>query len=277
MKLSFVITNYKTPELLKLCLKSIKENVGLDYSIVVADGETEGEYAADLKGIMPGLRYLPFRKNVGFPVLANAGIERLKKENSLGDFVLTMNSDMIIPKGEVEKMVAYLEQNERIGALGPQLLYFSKKPQNSCFRFYRPSTIVYRRTFFGRTPWGKKELNRFLMNDCDKEKPQPVDWVMGSAIFIRKEVLEREGLMDEKRFFMYFEDVDWCRRFWEAGYQVVFYPLSNLYHYHGSQSKKKGLIDIFFNKYTWIHIKSAFRYFRKWGLKNPKFKNQNLK
>jgi N-acetylglucosaminyl-diphospho-decaprenol L-rhamnosyltransferase len=72
------------------------------------------------------------------------------------------------------------------------------------------------------------------------------------------------GPMDE-RFFMYFEDVDWCRRFWQAGYRIVYLPQAKIYHYHLRVSKKTGgLADLFINKYTWIHIVSAIKYFLKY-------------
>lgn len=267
MKISFVVTNYKTPELLKLCLKSIKDNIGnFDYTVAVADGEVEENYASELKEIIPDLIYLKTETNVGYPALVNLGLKNI----AWGDYVVVMNSDIIVPGGQIAKTIEYLEANKKIGVLGPQLLYFSKKAQASCFRFYKPLTILYRRTFLGKTPWGKKDLRRFLMADYNRQEPRPVDWVMGSTLFIRKEALEKVGLMDE-RFFMYFEDVDWCRRFWEEGFSVVFYPQAHLYHYHGKLSKKKGLLDVFWNKYTWIHIKSALSYFSKWGWKTPSY------
>lgn len=265
MKLNFIITNYKTPELLKLCLKSLRDNVAnFDYTAIVVDCETDGRWEEEFKKIIPDLIYLKTEKNVGYPALVNLGLEAQEK----GDFVVVLNGDMVIPEGQIERIIEYLRVNKSIGVLGPQLLYFSKKPQDSCFRFYRPLTILFRRSFLGKTKWGKKDLDRFSMKDYDKKEPRKVDWLMGSALFIRREALRQVGLMD-CRFFMYFEDVDWCRRFWEAGFDVVFYPKANLYHYHGKVSQKKGFIDIFVNKYTWIHIKSAVSYFLKWGLREP--------
>ena len=76
--------------------------------------------------------------------------------------------------------------------------------------------------------------------------------------------LEKVGMMDE-RFFMYFEDVDWARRFWHNGYKVVYYPNSIVYHYHGRGSKSRlGLLDAIFNRKTRWHIASAFKFFLKY-------------
>jgi hypothetical protein len=64
---------------------------------------------------------------------------------------------------------------------------------------------------------------------------------------------------------MYFEDVDWCRRFWQAGFKIVYLPQAKIYHYHLRVSKKTGgILDLFVNKYTWIHIVSAIKYFLKY-------------
>jgi len=83
-------------------------------------------------------------------------------------------------------------------------------------------------------------------------------------MMVRREAFEKVGFMDE-RYFMYLEDADWCRRFWENGYQVVFLPEAKMFHYYYRVSKKKGgFLDIFLSKYTRIHLISALKYFWKW-------------
>jgi len=148
--------------------------------------------------------------------------------------------------------------------LGPQLLNFNGTIQESCFRFHKPLTIVCRRTLLGRTSWGKKELARFAMEDFDRQSDKEVDWLLGAALMLRRQALNDVGPMDE-RFFLYFEDTDWCRRFWDKGWGVVYWPSAKMHHYHGRSSKRtSGVADLFFNKYTWIHISSAIKYFWKW-------------
>ena len=85
---------------------------------------------------------------------------------------------------------------------------------------------------------------------------------MGSALLLRRDNLEKIGPMDD-RYFMYFEDVDWCRRFIDAGYEVVYFPKSALFHYHGKQSATRHFWDALFNRMTLIHIQSAVQYFMK--------------
>ena len=101
-------------------------------------------------------------------------------------------------------------------------------------------------------------------------EPLEVDWLMGSAMMVRKGDLDKVGGFDE-RYFMYFEDVDWARRFWENGLKVVYYPKVTMYHHHFQSSKKKSILSSAFNKYARIHVQSALKYFKKFGLKKVKY------
>lgn len=262
MKLSIIITNYKTPGLLKLCIESLKKSLSNgDYEIIVVDGESEEETQEMILDFLPQVKFIPFSKNIGFPRLVNAGLKKIDPNNK---YVLILNADIINNDNAVQKMITYMEENPDIGILGPKLLSFNNDIQFSCFRFYTPWSIVCRRTALGKTKWGEKVLKDFLMKEWDRKTVKDVDWVQGSAMMIKREALDKVGLMDE-RFFMYFEDVDWCRRFWENGYRVTFYPEAAMYHYHGQASApKKGILTTVYNKYIWVHIISALRYFIKY-------------
>ncbi len=260
MQLSVIITNYKTPELLKLCLKSIKETLkDIEYEVLVMDAKTDEDTEYVVNGLFPEFQLFPYAKNVGFRALVNEG---LKKAN--GKHVLILNSDIILTDGAVRNLIDYLEQNKDVGIVGPQLLNLDDSIQDSCLRFFGPMTVLARRTFFGKTALGKNLIARFLMKDFDHSQIKEVDWMLGSSLLVKKEAIEKVGLMDN-RFFMYFEDVDWCRRFHLAGYKIVYLPQAQMYHYHLRVSKKTGGIwDLFVNKYTWIHIISAVKYYWKY-------------
>jgi len=227
------------------------------------DSETEEETEAMIKDKFPEVVFLPFRKNTGYAKIVNVGLSK-----SQGDFLLVLNADIIVANDSLTKMIKFLEANPKIGVLGPQLLNFNGSIQESCFCFHRPLTIFYRRTFLGKTPWGKRELDRFSMKDFDRRQTKEVDWILGAAMMIRRQALLEVGQMDE-RFFLYFEDTDWCRRFRKNSWQVVYYPEAKMHHYHGRASKKtSALADIFINKYLWIHLASAMKYFWKWRSDN---------
>lgn len=266
MNLSIIITSYKNPELLKLCIDSIRKNFqNSDFEIIVTDSATEEGTEIMMREDYPAIKLFAFKDNVGFQALLEKGIRE-----SQGDYLLLINGDIIATEGSIVKLFDYIKSNPEVGMVGPKLLNFNETLQYSCFRFYKPMTIIYRRTFLGRFGFAKKHLDWFLMRDYGHKEAQEVDWLMGSALMVSREAVEKVGLMDP-RFFMYMEDVDWCRRFWENGYKVIYYPDSEMYHYHGKGSAKGGFLrSLFSNKLTWIHILSAVKYFKKYyGKPNP--------
>lgn len=264
MNLSIIINHYKTPDILKLCLKYLFKNLPkeLETEIFLTDGEADPKNKEIIKKY-PKIKYIPFEKNVGFSKLVNEALKQVK-----GDFIFIINADIIIhKKNSLTEMIKYLKENPEAGLAGPKLFNIDGSFQQSCFKYYTPLTIPCRRTFLKKTPLCKKTLNKFLMKKINlkqREKPLEVDWLMGSALLTKKEALKKVGFFDD-RFFMYFEDVDWCKRFWQNGYKVIWLPGSLMYHYHFRASKGKSLIKTIFNKYTRIHILSALRYFKKHG------------
>lgn len=261
-ELTIAINGYRNPELLRLCLESISRHMsgsGIGYEVLVADSATEEDTEMLMREDFPAVRFFPFRENVGFKTMVNKSLEEAH-----GKYVFLINSDIILTEDTVPKMLEYLKAHPEIGMLSPKQMNFNGTLQPSCFRFYRPTTIAYRRTWLGRLPFARRHLDRFIMADYDKQEPRSVDWVMGSAMFVSREAVEKVGRMDS-RFFMYMEDVDWCRRFWENGYKVVYFPQAPVYHYHGKGSAKGGFLgSLLFNRLTWYHIESAIRYFWKY-------------
>ncbi len=258
--LSIIITHHHTPVLLKLCLKSIKENIGqLKHEIIIVDNQAKSTNQDLIKEKFPLVRFISFSKNVGYAKIVNRGIE-----SSQGEYLLILNADIIILKESINRLLEFIKSHPQVGIVGPQLLTFSNFIQSSCFRFPNIGAILARRTFLGKLNWGKKKINQFLIKEEDFSSIKAVDWVQGSAMMVRKEAVEKVGLMDE-RFFMYLEDADWCRRFQQNGYQVFYLPLAQMSHYYYRASKKwGGFLDILLNKYTRLHLISATKYFWKW-------------
>ncbi len=262
--LSIIIVNYKQPELLRLCLKTLRNTLSKDFSheIIVMDSASSVETRNVAVEEFSGIRYIPFKENVGYTHMVNEGLQA-----ALGETFFIMNSDILPLAGSIEEMYRFLTENPKVGLIGPQLLNFDGSPQQSCFRYYTPLTIVYRRTPLGWLPFGKKALDRFYMKDKDLSKPCPAEWLSGSALMGTIIAANKVGPMDPK-LFLYMSDVDWPRRFWENGYQVLFYPSSRMYHYHHRHSRSwLGMLDALFNPQTHQHLRDAFRYFRKYGFK----------
>lgn len=257
MKLSILITNHETPELLALCLKSIKNTLkNIDYEIIVLDSESN-EKTKEI--LWFEIKLISFKKNLGYSKIVNTGLKQAK-----GEYVLILNADIVVLDNAISELLKFIQENPEIGILAPQLLDFTGNIQISCFSKPTMSAILARRTPFKKTKQGRLALNKFLINDWDRKSTKSVDWVQGSAMMIRKETVDKIGLLDE-RFFMYFEDADWCKRFWEVGYKVVYYPKAQMAHYYHRSSKKWGsILDIVLNRYTRTHILSAIKYFLKY-------------
>ena len=267
-ELSIIITAYKKAELLELCINSIKKNIGneIEYEIIVADSETEESTADLMRDRFPKIIFLDNKENKGFGKLVNQGIEKAR-----GEYLFIINHDIIIKGVAIQKLLAFIKDNKSVGLVSPRLINFDGRTQISAFKFYSWRTIIYRRTFIGKFSFAKKYLDKFLLKEeTSNENIIDVDWVMGSAMMISKKAVDVVGGID-KHFFMYFEDVDWCRRFWENNYRVVYNPTVTVAHYHGKASGNKGAVQaVLLNKYTRIHIMSAIVYFWKYRWKkNP--------
>lgn len=272
-EISILITSYKNPALLKLCINSIKKNINekVSYEIVVADSDTQEETYDLMREHFSGVIFLPNKKNVGFGKLVNPMIKVAK-----GRFLFILNADIIIKDNAINSLIEFLKKNKDVGIVAPKLINFDGSVQQSCFGFYSPLTVLYRRTFLGKFSFAKKHLERFLFTEEQRSsKLIEADWVMGSAMMTSAEAVDKVGLFDDKKFFLYFEDVDWCWRFWKMGYKVVYIPWIKVFHYHGKASESKNVIkSLFFNKYARMHISSGIKFFLKhfWE-RNPHVKN----
>lgn len=257
--LSIIIVNYNQKNLLRQCLRNIDEaHIGIEYEIIIVDNnstDSSREYLTSL--VNNKLLIINNTKNIGYAGANNQGIKLAK-----GEYIATLNPDVIVLRESIEKLFKFLENNPDVAIAGPQLLNPDKSIQYSCCRFPKVYTPAIRRTFLGKLPLFKKERDRYLMLDFDHKKTKQVDWLIGAALMMRKSALDKIGLLDE-RFFLYFEDVDLARRIQKAGYTVMYYPKSKMYHFHQRLSDVQSGASLF-SKITWIHIMSALKYFIKW-------------
>jgi len=213
---------------------------------------------------LPNLLTIQAENNGGFAVGNNLGIRQ-----SNGKYVLILNPDVAIVAGGLEKMVDFMNQHEKIGMVGPKLINPDGSIQESCRRFPSWPVPFFRRTILGRLPQGRRMLDYYLMEDWDHGSNRPVDWLFGACLLVRRVALEKVGLFDE-RFFMYFEDLDLCRRFWEDNFQVYYFSDVEMVHYHQKLSAEKSGVLGVFSKAGRIHIFSGLKYFAKYfGAKLP--------
>ncbi len=258
MDVSIIIVNYKSKEKTLACLKSIAEADmdGLLSEIIVVDNNSEDDSAEVIKKIYPKVKIIKSEKNLGMGGGNNLGIKAAQAE-----FILILNPDTIIKKDAIKILHNFIKSDEQIGIAGPKLLNPDNTLQYSCRRFPKFYTPILRRTFLGK--FAKNHLDNFLMKDYSHKEIKKVDWMLGSCLMVRKNILNKINNGFDERFFMYFEDTDLCKRVWQAGFKVVYNPQAIVIHNHARASAESPWYLFFLNKLSRAHIMSWIKYFYK--------------
>lgn len=253
-KISFIIVHYRTPDLLRACLASIASSAAsLPHEVLVIDNAPLDEEAQRISSEHPRAIYRRNEQNLGFGRAVNQGLAAGR-----GDCFLVLNPDVEVRPGSVEALLDRMGRDPTIGIAAPKLLNPDGSLQHSCRTFYTLPVFLLRRTFLGRLWPNHRILREHLMLDYDHEETREVDWCLGASLLVRRRAVEDVGPMDE-RFFLYFEDVDWCYRMRARGWKTVYHPASIMVHRYGRESARrpgKGLL---------IHLASTFRYYEKWS------------
>lgn len=260
MELSIVIVNYKSKGLTLNCLKAIDEADfnGLEHEVIVVDNNSGDQLGEIITWQYPRVTFIQSNVNRGMGAGNNIGIKQAR-----GRYVVIMNPDTLPFADTFLKLYLFMEQHRRVGIVGPQQFNPDQTIQVSRYRFPTVLALLSRRTFLGRLKIGKKAANRFLMQDSDFSATQSVDWLLGSCLCIRAQALKEVGLFDEQ-FFLYFEDTDLCRRFWQKNWQVVYYPEARIIHNHNRASANYPWYTFFLNRASRYHLVSWLRYVWKW-------------
>jgi GT2 family glycosyltransferase len=263
---SFITVNYKTPHLYRHLLKGLAEaRPAFPYELFFVDNDSRDGSPDMVREKYPWAKVLASERNRGLGGGLNMALGQAQ-----GKYVCYLNPDLTIFSGELDRWVEWMEQHPEVGVSGPRIVSPDNTDQDSCYRFPGLLTPLLRRTVLGKLSVAKPHLEKYLMKGLNREVEQEVDWVLGAAFLIRREILEQLGRFDE-RFFLYFEDTDLCRRVWSAGHKVMYTPVARFVHYHQRESRTRHFWDVAFNKMARIHILSGLKYFWKYrGQKNPR-------
>lgn len=260
MKLSVVIVHYNTSGDLDRLLGSLAAHPpACAHAVTVVDNASSDPGLDEVRARHPGVRWLLNRENVGYARGVNQGLAAAPAE-----YYLVLNPDIVAPAGAVDALLAYADAHPRAGVVGPQLLNEDGTVQDSCRRFYTFGTLLLRRTILGRLFPRAPALARHLMRDFDHRHDRAVDWVLGGCLLARGEAVARVGPLDE-RFFLYFEDVDWCWRMWRAGWEVRYAPEPRFTHRH-RRASARGRLGGALGRGFWLHLGSLISFYEKWGM-----------
>ena len=257
MDLSIIILNYHNKNLAKELLKNLAElNLPYDYEAIVVDNASYDGVEEVVKKFNKA-KFIQSDRNGGFAFGNNLGIKEAQ-----GKYIMIMNPDLAILSDGVIQLYQYMEDHPEVGLAGPRLINADKSIQYSCTSFPDWHLPMYRRTSLANTKAGKKWLYKYLMKDFDHYKNAYVPALFGACLIFRKDSLDKVGLLDE-RYFMYMEDLDWSRRFWQAGYKVAYVGKAEIIHLHRRQSAAESLPRTLFSKSARHHVISFIKYLKK--------------
>ena len=253
--LSIVIVNWNTKALLSQCIESIKIHAKrIHFEIIVVDNFSSDGSPEMVEKNFPGVILIKNKKNKGFGQANNQGLAKAR-----GKYILFLNSDVVVNEKCLDEMFDFMERNPDIAASSCKLTFPDGSLQHSCRKF--PSFKTFSLMLLGlRYLFPHMKIFRdYLMLDWDHSDIKEVDQIMGSFMFIRKDVLNEIGSFDE-RYWMYFEEVDLCLRIKNSGWKIVHYPNVSAVHFLSKSSEQWGETKRI-NEFQ----KSLLKYFRKNG------------
>lgn len=264
MDLSIIIVNYNTYHLTKQTINSlIEKEHNFSYEIILVDNASVDGSVETLKRDFSSLISEGFLKvfinnsNLGFAKANNIGIR-----NSIGKYILLLNSDTVVEENCLEKCLSEINKDENIGALGCKVILPDGKLDHACKRgFPTPkASLYYLLKLYKKDPIKYGQYDALHLNE---NQTGEVDCLMGAFMLMPKTVLDEVGLLDED-FFMYGEDIDLCYRIKENNYKILYYPEAAITHHKGSSSKKRRTKVIYdFHNAMWIFYKK--HYYKKYN------------
>lgn len=204
--LSIIIVNYNGEIFLKDCISSIYDGTHkINFEIILIDNNSVDNSIELVQKKFPQVHILKNDKNLGFCKANNQGLKIYQ-----GRYALLLNTDTMVKDRALDKLVEFMDNHQRVGAAGPKLLNPDNTPQHQG-------------GLFNRKFWLSKE-------------PVKVNYLIGACFIVRREVVDKVGGLDENFFFSN-DDLDWCKRIKDAGWDIYFVPEAEVMHYGGFTTK----------------------------------------
>lgn len=252
MDVSIVIVNWNTRDILHDCLESIYRGTRtVGFEVIVIDNASMDDSVQMIRSDFPKVVLIENSENRGFAAANNQGMAIAK-----GRYVLLLNSDTIVLEDAIDKVVAFADTHPEAGMVGCRVLNADRTLQRSCFMFPSVLNMALWVSYLFKVFPRSRFFGRDRMTWWDGDDVREVDVLTGCFMLVRREAMEQVGPMDE-RFFMYFEETDWCYRFKKSGWKIIFTPSGEIIHLGGTSSKKvrAGMVN------QWR--KSMLLYYRK--------------
>jgi N-acetylglucosaminyl-diphospho-decaprenol L-rhamnosyltransferase len=260
---SAIVLNYRSPQLAVKSVQALAAQTIADrMEILVVDNHSEDDSIGVLRNRlkdMPNVRILENRINSGYGAGNQLAIDRAQ-----GKYLLIVNPDNALAPDVAEILMETLEKDSTIGIVAPQLVHEDGSIRDSSRAFPRLIDVLAKRVRLLQRLFAKR-VRHYLQTEADPHVSRDVDWVVGACFAMRKSLYKELGGFDP-RFFLFFEDIDLCKRCWAKGKRVVYVPQAK------ALDRKRRLTDgnifsLFFTTAGRAHVISGLRYFWKWSLR----------
>src|SRR5215218_6049344 len=232
MNLETIVVSHGAEGLLRHCLRSLREHpaTGVETRVTVVDSGSPDRTPDMVEREFPEVRLLR-RDNIGFSAANN-----LVLRDSVAETVLLLNPDTEVHAGSLDAALTRLRAEPRIGMVGVKLVLESGELDHACKRsFPTPLSALAHFTGVGRAEGAAGALSQYRATALGDDEPGEVDAVNGAFMLCRREAVQEVGLLDEG-YWLYMEDLDWCHRFWDAGWKVFYEPAGVALHVKGASS-----------------------------------------
>lgn len=260
IKLAIVIINYRTPKLVIDCLQSLVTEIdSSQHQVLIVDNKSGDnsleilENAIALNQWQSWVRLIASEVNGGFSAGNNIGLKAIEAKA-----YLLLNSDTIVRKDAIKILLDNFDNHPQVGIFSPRLEWLDETPQISCFRYHSPLSEI---IDSASTSIITKMLSSFNVPLPVSEKPIQPQWTSFACVLIRQEVVNQIGFMDEG-YFMYYEDVDYCRQAQKAGWEILHIPSARVVHLQSGSSSTKQELNLRKRPPSYLYA-SRSRYFTK--------------
>lgn len=236
-KVYIIVLNWNGKDDTLDCLQSLHSTNYDNYRVVLVDNGSEDDSVKAVREKFPEVEVVETGKNLGFAGGNNVGIEYAIKAGT--DYVFLINNDTTVHPDYLKELVDVAESDVKIGAVGSKIMYYSE-----------PERIWF---VGGKINWLKNKGEHIGLDEIDKgqfDEIREVDYLTGCALLVKREVVEKVGVLEDD-YFLYYEDADYSLRIQNAGYKTVYAPKSKIYH-KVSRSTKPGS-----SSYVYYHVRNG--------------------
>ena len=240
-QLDILIINYNSTEKLLNCLDSLFRNApDIGVNVFVYDNNSHDGVDV-VSRLFPQVSLTMGSKNIGFSSAVNRLLEKVT-----APYIMLLNPDTTIIDGFFKTVMSYMDANPEVGIVGPKVVNRDGSTQGSARLFPTLNTAFFGRTSLLTRLFPNNRISRaniLTLSSNGRSLLEP-DWISGACMVVRRQAFQDVGPLDE-RFFMYWEDADWCKRMWQAGWKVVYNPNFAIMHTVGGSSSTAIVRSVF--------------------------------